>query len=148
MSTYHYTESGLANVYIEGLVPFKDDDGDEVIHIPAINELHHAIAQGIVCHDKGMSPAELRFLRTEMGLTQTELAQMVHRDKQAVGRWERGEFPMDGVIETVVRRLAIERLELENVPGGIEKLAKSSVHSSEIQPININHSKGNYALAA
>lgn len=148
MSAYHYTESGLANVYIEGLVPFLDDDGDEVIQIGAINELHRAIAQGIVCHDMGMSPEELRFLRTEMGLTQTQLAEMVHRDKQSVGRWERGETPMEGVIEAVIRQLAIERLDLDNVPGGIEKLSKSSVRPTEVQPININHSHGHYALAA
>jgi len=148
MSAYHYTESGLANVYIEGLNPMIDDDGDEVIQIPAINELHRAIAQGIVCHEKGMSPEELRFLRTEMGLTQSELAQLVHRDKQSVGRWERGECPMEGAVETVIRGLAIERLDLAKVPGGIERLAKSSVQTAEVQPININHHDGIYQLAA
>nr|WP_010400346.1 helix-turn-helix domain-containing protein [Paracoccus sp. TRP] len=148
MNAYHYTESGLANVYIEGLDPMIDDEGDEVIQIPAINELHRAIAQGIVCHKKGMSPEELRFLRTEMGLTQAELAQLVHRDKQSVGRWERGECPMEGAVETVVRSLAIERLKLDSVPGGVEGLAKSSVQTAEVQPININHRDGEYKLAA
>lgn len=148
MATYHYTESGLLNVYIEGLSPMTDDDGDEVIQIPAINELHCAIAQGIVSHGKGMSPQELRFLRTEMGLTQDELARLVHKDKQAVGRWERGERPIGGATETVIRSLAIDNLKLDALPGGTEQLSKSSVPSAEIQPIKINHLEGGYTLAA
>lgn len=148
MTTYHYTESGLLNVYIEGLSPMIDDDGDEVIQIPAINELHSIIAQGIVRHEKGISPEELRFLRTEMGLTQSELAAVVHRDKQTVGRWERGELPIEGAAETVIRGLAIQRLALEPVPGGVEQLAKSSVSTAEVQSINIDHDQYGYRLAA
>ncbi len=148
MNTYHYTESGLLNVYIDGLSPVIDDDGDEVITIPAINVLHKLIAQGIVLHKKGISPEELRFLRTEIGLTQTELAQLVHRDKQAVGRWERGGYPIDGAAETVIRSLAIDRLQLDRAPGGVEQLAKSSVATAEAQPIKIDHSDGRYKLAA
>lgn len=148
MTTYHYTESGLLNVYIEGLSPMIDDDGDEVIQIPAINELHRIIAQGIVCHQKGISPEELRFLRTEMGLTQSELAVMVHREKLAIGRWERGECAIDGAAETVIRGLAIQRLELDPVPGGVEQLSKSSVSTAEVQTINIDHDQNGYRLAA
>ena len=148
MNAYHYTESGLLNVYIEGLEPVIDDDGDEVIQIPAINALHREIAQGIVSHKMGMSPQELRFLRTEMGLTQAQLAELVHRDKQAIGRWERGEIPLDGAAETVVRGLAIDLLELDQVPGGMKQLAKSSVPADHLQAINIDHHDGGYRLAA
>ncbi len=45
MSNHHYTECGLQNVFIEGLTPVIDDDGDEIITIPAINELHHHCAR-------------------------------------------------------------------------------------------------------
>ena len=30
---YHYTECGLNNVYIDGIVPFLDDDGDEIVSV-------------------------------------------------------------------------------------------------------------------
>lgn len=148
MTIYHYTESGLPNVYIEGLTPMVDDDGDEVITIPFVNLLHKAIAQGIVSHEKGISPAELRFLRTEMGFTQAELATLVHREKLAIGRWERGEVELEGNAETVIRRLAIERLGLDQVDGGIEQLAKSSVATSEVQTIRIEAGDKGYKLAA
>ena len=147
MSTYHYTECGLQNVYIAGLAPAMDEDGDEVIEIPFINGLHTAIAHGIVKHAKGISGSELRFLRSEIGLTQAELALLVHADKQTIGRWERGEWPIDSTAETVIRRLAIEKL-LIPYDQGIEVLARSSVQTAETQPININATGQGYTLEA
>ena len=126
MDEHHYTECGLSNVVIRGIQVEIDDDGDEVITIPAINELHRVIAEGIVRHEHGMSGEELRFLRTEMGMTQAELARLVHRDKQSVGRWERNEKDLDSASETVIRRQAIELLGLD-VALGIGELSQRSV---------------------
>ena len=64
-----------------------------------------------------MTGKELRFLRTELGLTQAELAALVHRDHQSIGRWERGECPMEGAAEALVRLLSIERLGLAPATG-------------------------------
>ncbi|MGC4409950.1 transcriptional regulator [Rhizobium rosettiformans] len=133
---HHYTECGLMNVFISGIDVCVDDDGDEVVSIPAVNELHRVIAHGIVSHSKGMSGEELRFLRTEMGLTQTELANHVHRDKQSLGRWERGEIELDGSAEALIRRLAIEKLQLPDA--GIDELSRRSVPSAVPQPIQIS----------
>lgn len=134
--THHYTESGLLNVYISGIAIEQDDDGDPIITIPAINQLHHVIATGIVSHAKGISGDELRFLRSEMGLTQAELAGLVHRDKQSIGRWERSEVEIDSSAEALIRRLAVEKLELP-VAAGIDELSRRSVPTVEVQPINI-----------
>lgn len=133
---HHYTESGLLNVYIEGIVVETDDDGDEIVTIPAINELHRTIALGIVSHAKGIAGEELRFLRTEMGLTQAELAALVHRDKQTIGRWERNEIEIDSSAEALLRRFAIEKLELP-LDTGIDELSRRSVPTTEEQPIKI-----------
>ncbi len=133
---HHYTESGLLNVYIEGIVVETDDEGDEIVTIPAINELHRTIALGIVSHAKGIAGEELRFLRTEMGLTQAELAALVHRDKQTIGRWERNEIEIDSSAEALLRRFAIEKLELPTETG-IDELSRRSVPTAEEQPIKI-----------
>lgn len=148
MTRHHYTECGLSNVFISGIRTEKDDDGDEIITIPAINELHEVIALAIVTHSSGMSGEELRFLRSEMGLTQAQLAATVNRDKQSIGRWERGEVEIDSASETVVRRLAIEKLNLET-DLGIDELSKRSVPSAGTQPITIKVNDNNgYELAA
>src|SRR5262245_49194165 len=112
MADHHYTECGLQNVFISGIEKMVDDDGDEVIQITAIHDLHRVIVEGIVSHAKGISGAELRFLRTEMGYTQAELAALVHRDKQSIGRWERGESDINSASEAIIRKLAIENLAL------------------------------------
>jgi DNA-binding transcriptional regulator YiaG len=145
MNAYHYRECGLSNVYIYGLEPFRDDDGDEVIQITAIPQLHREIARGIVAHPGGISPEELRFLRTEIGLTQSELAEIVHVDRQTVGRWERGETPIDPRAETIIRQHVIEVLNLEH-QGGIAALARRSVPTARTQPIEIEAANEGYRL--
>lgn len=151
MTSHHYTECGLQNVFIEGLGIVIDDDGDEIITIPAVNELHKLIALGIVSHEHGISADELRFLRTEMGYTQAELATLVHHDKQSIGRWERGEYDIDSSAETIIRRLAIEKLELETSQG-MDVLSRRSIPTVKTQPINIRKSgcndNGTYELLA
>ncbi|MDB5523895.1 MAG: transcriptional regulator [Rhizobium sp.] len=139
---HHYTECGLKNVMISGIEVQIDDDGDEVITIPAVGQLHALIALGIVNHPKGISGDELRFLRTEMGLTQAELSGLVHRDKQSIGRWERGEIEIDSSAEALIRRLAIEKLKLPT-DAGIDELSRRSIPTAEVQTIQISKVKNN-----
>ncbi len=149
MSNHHYTECGLQNVFIAGLAYVFDDDGDEIITINNINQLHKVIALGIVSHKHGISGQELRFLRTEMGYTQAELAALVHHERQSIGRWERAEFEIESSAEAIIRRLAIEKLELNSVDG-IDTLSRNSVPTVAIQPINIKkiNDNGGYELIA
>ncbi|MEQ9023004.1 MAG: transcriptional regulator, partial [Pseudomonadales bacterium] len=72
MADYQYKACGLDNVLIRGFEPVIDDDGHKVFRVPNINLLHKAIAAAIVEQPVGMTGSELRFLRTEMGLTQSE----------------------------------------------------------------------------
>ena len=149
MAAYHYKESGLDNVMIEGLPPCRDDDGDDVITIQNITSLHRAIAAGIVDHDAGISGAELRFLRTEMGMTQAELAKIVHHDPQSIGRWERGEVPIDPTAEALVRVLATERLDLNVDDISIEELSARCIATATPQSIQIDGSNpAEYRLLA
>jgi len=138
MAAYHYRECGLDNVKIDGVVPCRDDDGDQVITIPNITGLHRAIATAIVHHKAGMGAKELRFLRTEMGMTQAELAKVVHHDTQSVGRWERGECPIEPNAEALVRLLTIERLGLKAETDSVEELSGWCVTTAAPQQILID----------
>lgn len=145
MSAYHYKECGLDNVLVEGMVPSRDDDGDEVITIPNVPGLHRAIVTAIVMREAGMSGSELRFLRTEMGMTQAELAIIVHHDAQSIGRWERNENPIEPTSEAVIRLLAVERLKLSVPASTIEELSGRCVASAAPQPIIIDgHNPNDY----
>eukprot|EP01037_Dinobryon_pediforme_P006373 gene6373-6440_t len=114
MNDYRYTESGLDNVIIRDVSFIKDDAGEQVVTIHNIAGLHRAIATAIVMKPVSMSGRELRFLRTEMGMTQAELAAIVHREPLAISRWERGEVEqIDTNAETLIRLHAREALELD-----------------------------------
>ena len=117
MGTYRYTDSGLDNVAIKGVDFPMDDAGEECIIIRNINGLHKAIAHGIVTRRSSMNGKELQFLRTELGMTQAQLADMLHREALAVSRWERGECPIDGNAEAVVRLHANSGVETARYPG-------------------------------
>jgi DNA-binding transcriptional regulator YiaG len=134
---YQYTECGLDNVMIENMQVVVDDSGEEVYEIPNILGLHKVIATCIIRHPRGISPKELRFLRSEMGMTQAELAEIVKKDHQTVGRWERGEKPIDQNAEALIRLLAAERLDLPR-DGTIEELASHCVPSAKMQIITID----------
>ena len=128
----------MDNVLIEGMVPCRDDDGDEVITIPNVSGLHKTIAGAIISHGAGMNGRELRFIRTEMGMTQAELAKVVHHDTQSIGRWERNEFPIDPTAEALIRLLAIERLELKVDDSTIADLSGRCVATAMPQQIIID----------
>ena len=74
VSRYMYTACGLDDVIIEGLEPEVDDAGEKTYRLPNAIGLHRVIAHSLVVRSHGLSPKELEFLRTEMGLTQAELA--------------------------------------------------------------------------
>ena len=146
MSAYRYIESGLDNVFIEGVQFLADDHGDECITIPNVNGLHRTIATGIVRRRASMSGRELRFLRSEMGMTQAELATMLHREALQVSRWERGESPLDSNAETVVRLYASQALKLPDTPD-VKEVAGWCVPSAETPPLVIDGSDpSNYHL--
>ncbi len=138
MDAYHYTESGLDNVMVYGVMPCVDDDGDEVVTITNIAGLHRAIAKEIVTHEAGISGKELRFLRTEMGMTQAELAKVVHHDAQSVARWEKSECPIAPTAEALIRLLATERLSFDVHQESIEKLSERCAPAAAPQPILID----------
>lgn len=136
---HRYTECGLDNVTIYGISTVVDDAGEIVLTIPNINGLHRAIALGIVSRRSSMTGKELRYLRTEMGMTQAELAAMLHREPLAISRWERAENPIDSNAETVIRLHAIDTLELK-LEMSVQEISGWSIPTAEEVPIDIDGS--------
>ena len=85
---YHYTESGLQNVYLSnGFKTRKTAGGDAVAIVDALG-LHQAIGRHIA--SKGhMTGAEFRFLRKELDFSQTRFGALLDVSEEAVSLWER-----------------------------------------------------------
>ncbi len=139
---YRYTECGLDNVILEGMLIEADDSGEETYTIPNVNELHRMIAHAVITQKHGMSGRELRFIRTEMGITQEELAALLHATRVSVSRWEREENPMDSQTEFMVRILAAENLKID-IGLSTRELASRCVGSTQVQDIRIDGSDPN-----
>ncbi len=139
MSAYHYTECGLDNVFIEGMSVVVDHAGEETITISAIGLLHKVIAEGIVMLPSKMGGSELRFLRTEMGLTQEQLAEVLKVTLLTVSRWEREENPIKDAAEMLIRLMAVERLELD-LELNVDDVSAKVTLSSQETPILIDGS--------
>ena len=127
---YHYTECGLPNVWIQGAI-LIDDDGEETIRIPNPRGLHRLITRRLVESEGRLSGAELRFLRSEMGLTRTQLGVLLHRERLTVSRWESGRIRIDGATEALVRIYATIKLGLDAVDDAkIEEISARCVLSA------------------
>lgn len=141
MSTYRYTECGIDYVFIEGITTCVDDAGEEAVTIPHVAALHKAIATAIVTKRFSMTGKELRFLRTEMGMTQAELALIVNREPLAISRWERGEVAqIDQNAEAIIRMMVVDELAL-NVKPSVRDLVRWSVPSAKMPELRIDGSK-------
>ncbi len=146
---YRYTECGLDNVVIEGVDVVIDDMGDEVYCIPNVRGLHKVIARLIVTQLRRVSPKELRFLRTEMGLTQQQLAEILKVSRVTVTRWETGSEQIDQHAEFVVRMLTAEKLGIDAAMS-VEDMARRCGWRAKRETIRIDGSnpKQYRALAA
>ena len=88
MNKYHYTESGLRNVYlVNGFEIVKTPYG-EAVSILDLDGLHRVIGLNL-CAKKHITGTEFRFLRKEMGMSQNGLAQSLGTEEQTLAKWEK-----------------------------------------------------------
>jgi DNA-binding transcriptional regulator YiaG len=138
---YRYDECGLDNVILKDMPVCTADDGEEVVTIRNVNLLHKILAAQVAAKPTGLVGKEIKFLRTEMEMTQAELGSMVGRDAQTVGRWERGETAIEQAHEMILRAAAMEHTKQECM--SMAELAQKSVPSSGAQPYVIDASDPN-----
>ena len=90
---YHYTESGLTNVWLANGFTIRKTKYGEGVSIHDVEGLHRVLAQALT-NRPHLTGTEVRFLRKEMGLTQRGLGELLGVTDQAVALWERkGRLP-------------------------------------------------------
>ncbi|NYT81579.1 helix-turn-helix domain-containing protein [Alcaligenaceae bacterium] len=106
---YHYTESGLRNVWLANGYKIRNVGGEEAVAIHDVDELHRVIGRSLARKPR-LTGAELRFLRKEMGLSQNRLADLLGSTEQTVSLWERrGRMPVG--YDRLVRAFYLEYLD-------------------------------------
>ena len=103
-----YPDCGLDDVYlVSGYEKVKTPYGDG-ISVKNLDGLHKAIGCYLAKEKKVLNGKELRFLRKQMDLTQSELGALVGLSYQQVARWEKEVCPIPPAAETILRVLFIE----------------------------------------
>jgi transcriptional regulator with XRE-family HTH domain len=88
---YHFTASGLPNVYLlNGVKIERDADYGGLVTIDHLSDLIMAIAFGLVAKTERLTGAERRFLRKRMGATQADLAKELWVSEQTIANYEKG----------------------------------------------------------
>ena len=112
---YHYTESGLRNVWLKNGFLVKKTPYGEGVSIQDVEGLHRFIGGTITKRPKLTGP-ELRFLRKEMGMSQKALATFVGTSEQNISLWERrGRVP-----QAADRLIKLAYLETISKDGSVE----------------------------
>lgn len=136
---YRYDECGLDNVVLKDLPVLLDDEGKAIVTIPHVNALHRVLTAMVATKTSGLQPKEIRFVRTEMELTQAQLAALVGKDVQTIGRWERGETPIERSAEIVIRARVLQTTGDKAIPS-MEILSGWTLSSPSMPPFVIDAS--------
>lgn len=100
---YHYTESGLKNVYLRGGYTVLEMDEEEAVSIHDVDGLHKVIGQDIINKSPALTGNEIRFLRKEMNLTQSSFAAILSVSEDSVRGWENDRTDIPGPADKLIR---------------------------------------------
>jgi putative transcriptional regulator len=105
---YHYTECGLDYVWLGSGVRLIETGYGPAAEITDADTLDQAIAEFIVTHKKSLTGQDVRFLRSELDLTQAELAGLLGKDAQSVARWEKEKTTIPSTEDRALRQIYLE----------------------------------------
>ena len=121
---YHYTDSGLDNVYLVNGYNEIDTPYGRAVSVEEIDGLHRAIADWLLNLPKPLNGKEFRFLRHELDLSQKKLGRLMGKSELTIARWEkRTSRAVDPVADRLIRIIYAEFDGNGEVRELIEKLA-------------------------
>lgn len=140
---YHYTESGLDNVYLHNIHVIQDIAGEKVIYIPRVNQLHKLIAQAIINKTGLISGKEVRFLRSEMGYFQKDFSKILEIDEKKYLSWEEKGVVVEKSVDALLRLHVSAAL---GIPMNIERNLQRKKESTANDNIDIDGANNDYKL--
>jgi DNA-binding transcriptional regulator YiaG len=111
---YHYTESGLSNVYLKNGFKVDVEGSEEFTSIDDIDGLHKTIAEAVVDSKKPLTNEEFKFLRIELNVSQKTLANRFGVSEQTIARYEKGQSVIPRTTDAALRVLYMESLDKNN----------------------------------
>ena len=139
---YHYTDSGLRNVYLKNGYSIKKTPYGRGVSIHDIAGLHQLLGMELVCNKAGkLSSTEIRFLRVEMDLPQVHLASLLGVSENTIRAWENNRGKITRPAELLLRTLYKQYADLDSdIRQAVEHLA--SLNRREGKLVLIEGKKG------
>lgn len=104
----HYQECGLRNVWLANGYQEHETPYGAGVSIEDVEGLHRLIGEKLATEKPSLTGAEFRFLRKELGLSQSRLAHWWGYDAQSVALWEkRGRVPR--IADRFIRAIYLEK---------------------------------------
>jgi len=114
MKEYHYTESGLDNVYlVNGFEITSLDNDEKEIFIHDLSGLHKAIGLNLIFKQGLLSGKEIKFIRTTLDFSQKTLGKALGCDYQTILLWEKDSHPISKSADHLLRILFYSYLQPE-----------------------------------
>ena len=108
MNEYHYTDSGLRNIWLVSGFDVVETEYGTAVAIHDVAGLHRAIGETLA-KKAWLTGAEVRFLRKEMDMSQRALGQLLGNTDQAVAKWEKlGKVPKTA--DRMIRLIYLEHI--------------------------------------
>jgi DNA-binding transcriptional regulator YiaG len=132
---YHYTESGLDNIWLENGYTIHETAYGTGVSIQDTEGLHRVIGRWVVSLAKPLNGAEARFLRLEMDTTQKNLAAFLGVNEQAVRRWEkaRAKPVTNGSADRLLRAIYIDYVDRRS---DVYRMIKRLADLDQVDPSN------------
>lgn len=146
--TYHYTESGLDNIFLENTTVYRCGCGEEFASIYGIIDLNTSIGIALIKKQNFLSSSEIKFLRKNIGLNAATLAEYMGVNKAAVLRWENGEQQIDKSNDRIIRLIyaSLKQISPEKTADIVERVFRSINHGTENLCIHIPYSSNDNPL--
>jgi putative zinc finger/helix-turn-helix YgiT family protein len=107
---YSYTASGLPYVTLKGVEVRRClECGEHEVVLPKVEQLHQAIAMGVISKKSRLMPAEVKFLRKHLGWSGADFARHMGVAAETVSRWENGREPMGAVADRLLRLMVVTK---------------------------------------
>lgn len=113
---HQFVESGLENVWIEGVTALVCPNGHERLAIPALGQVHRVLAQAIVSKGNRLKGPEVKYLRKHLGLSNQDFARVMGVSVSQASRWASGSDEMGQSAEYLLRVLVHSGIKPESYP--------------------------------
>jgi putative transcriptional regulator len=121
---YHYTGCGLRNVWLRNGFVVRETDYGKGVAIHDVEGLHKVIGLHLIDRKPVLSGSEVRFLRKELDLPQSRLAQILGVSENSVRGWENNRTAISRPAERMLRVLYREHVAGDgNVRAIVDRLA-------------------------